>query len=70
MPGIHNLDFSLQKRMSITESKVVEFRAEVFNLTNTPLFSGVGNTLGQSIFGTITAAQAEREIQLGLKFYF
>ena len=24
----------------------MEFRAEVFNLTNTPLFSGVGNTLG------------------------
>ena len=70
MPGIHNLDFSLQKRIPVTESKLVEFRAEVFNLTNTPLFSGVGNSLGQSIFGTITAAQAEREIQLGLKFYF
>jgi hypothetical protein len=70
MPGIRNLDFSLEKQIPIVESKRLEFRAEVFNLTNTPLFSGVANTLGASNFGTITAAQASREIQLGLKFYF
>ncbi len=70
MPGIRNLDFALQKRFVFTETRLIEFRVETFNLTNTPLFTGVGNTLGQSTFGTLTAAQAEREVQLGLKFYF
>ena len=70
MPGIRNLDLSLQKKFAITENKRIEFRAETFNLTNTPVFTGVGNSLGTATFGTITAAQAEREVQLGLKFIF
>jgi hypothetical protein len=70
LPGVRNLDFSLEKQIPIVEAKHLEFRAEVFNLTNTPLFTSVGNTLGSSTFGTITTAQASREIQLGLKFYF
>jgi hypothetical protein len=69
-PGIANVDFALQKRFSVTESKYFEFRAEAFNIFNTPLFTGVGRVLGNSTFGKITAAQAERELQMGLKFYF
>jgi hypothetical protein len=69
-PGIANVDFSLQKSIRVTESKRFEFRAEAFNIFNTPLFTGVGRTLGTSTFGKITAAQAERELQMGLKFYF
>ena len=70
LPGIKNLDYSLEKRIPITDTKRLEFRAEAFNLTNTPLFTGVGNTLGTTNFGTITTAQAARQIQLGLKLYF
>ena len=33
------LDMSLIKNFRITESKTVEFRAQVFNLTNTPSFA-------------------------------
>ena len=69
-PGISNVDFSLQKLIHVSESKRFEFRAEVFNIFNTPLFTGVGRTLGNPTFGKITAAQAERELQMGLKFYF
>ena len=69
-PGIANVDFSLQKSIRVTESKRFEFRAEVFNIFNTPLFTGVGRVLGTATFGKITAAQAERELQMGLKFYF
>ena len=54
----------------MTESKYFEFRAEAFNIFNSPLFTGVGRTLGNATFGKITAAQAERELQMGLKFYF
>jgi hypothetical protein len=38
-PGYHRLDFSLFKNFRTTESTHLEFRAEVFNLTNTPNFS-------------------------------
>jgi hypothetical protein len=69
-PGITNLDFALQKRIPVTESKYLEFRAEAFNVSNTPLFTQVGNSLGGSSFGRITAAQAERQMQFGLKLYF
>jgi hypothetical protein len=69
-PGITNFDFALQKRIPITESKRLEFRAEAFNLSNTPLFTQVGASLGGSSFGKITTAQAERQIQFGLKLYF
>ena len=69
-PGISNVDFAIQKKIPVGESKRFEFRAEAFNVFNTPLFTGVGRTLGNSTFGKITAAQAERELQVGLKFYF
>jgi hypothetical protein len=69
-PGITNLDFALQKRMPIREGRYLEFRTEAFNLSNTPVFTAVGNSLGGSSFGKITAAQAERQVQFGLKLYF
>lgn len=69
-PGIYNVDFSILKRIMVSERKYFEFRAEAFNIFNTPLFTGVGRTLGTTTFGKITAAQAEREMQMGLKFYF
>ncbi len=69
-PGIANIDFALQKKIPVTENKHFEFRVEAFNIFNRPLFTGVGRTLGNSTFGKITAAESEREMQLGLKFYF
>jgi hypothetical protein len=41
-PGFHRLDFSLFKNFQVTERARVEFRAEFFNLTNTPNFSPPG----------------------------
>jgi hypothetical protein len=35
-----------------------------------PIFTNIGNSLGGANFGRATAAEAEREMQLGLKFYF
>jgi hypothetical protein len=45
-PGSHRMDFSLVKNFSITESMRLQFRAETFNITNTPNFAtpGVGNS--------------------------
>jgi hypothetical protein len=69
-PGIANIDFAMQKKFRITERTQMEFRAEAFNLFNTPLFQGVGRTLGNPTFGKVTSSQYEREIQMGLKIYF
>jgi hypothetical protein len=38
-PGYHRLDFSLFKNFNFTERIYLQFRAEFFNLTNTPNFS-------------------------------
>lgn len=72
-PGVHNLDFSLFKSFQLSEAKSLEFRAEVFNLTNTPDFSNPSslNFLNPAQFGKITSTQTNaRLIQFGLKFYF
>jgi hypothetical protein len=85
-PGYHRLDFSLFKNFRTTEKTHLEFRAEVFNLSNTPNFSapgfggnGVSAAPGaldytSSTFGTINSTRDgqndQREIQFALKFYF
>jgi hypothetical protein len=47
-PGFKNVDFSLLKNIPITEKVRVQFRAEVFNLFNTPQFSTPNATLNAS----------------------
>lgn len=43
-PGYHRLDFSLFKDFRTTERTHLEFRAEIFNLTNHPNFSNPGQS--------------------------
>jgi hypothetical protein len=69
-PGMKNLDLSLQKTFPIREAKRIEFRAEAFNSTNTPLFNAPDVGVNSAQFGQIQVAQGERNIQLALKFYF
>jgi hypothetical protein len=66
-----NLDASLFKNFTVTERIRVQFRAETFNLSNTPVFSAPGTTLGGANFGVITGqANSPRNLQLGLKLLF
>jgi carboxypeptidase family protein/TonB-dependent receptor-like protein len=75
-PGEHRLDFSMFKEFPVTESKRLEFRAEFFNLTNTPWFANPAYTdfTNPATFGQITSlrdgANDPRQIQFALKFYF
>jgi hypothetical protein len=41
-PGFHRLDFALFKEFRTSERTHLEFRAEFFNLTNTPNFAAPG----------------------------
>ena len=66
-----NLDLSLFRSFSITETKRFEFRVEAFNVTNTPVFGIPDASLQSPNFGVVSStANKERQLQLGLKFYF
>jgi len=69
-PGLHEFDLALHKQFPITESKMLQFRAEFFNFTNTPSFFQPGNVFNTPSFGVIGGAFDPREIQFSLKFLF
>jgi hypothetical protein len=69
-PDYRNADVALIKRSYIRERIHVEFRAEVFNLMNTPPLGAPNTVLGSAGFGSITAAGDPRVVQLGLKINF
>jgi hypothetical protein len=70
-PGLRNIDFSLFKNFAIRERWTVDFRAESFNLFNTPQFSGPNTSVTSSLFGVITSqANSPRQNQLALKILF
>jgi hypothetical protein len=75
-PPLHRLDFSVFKTFPIREQMRVEFRAECFNLTNTPIFNMPVNLnyLNTTNFAQITSTRDNpndpRQIQLALKVYW
>jgi hypothetical protein len=72
-PGSKNLDASLFKDFRLTERRRLEFRAEAFNLTNTPTFTLPNSrsavlTVGNAAFGKLSGSQTVgRQLQFGLK---
>jgi hypothetical protein len=71
-PPTQTLDLSLFKDFRISERYRVQFRAESFNLTNTPQFNRPGTTHGQGSFGIVPNARdlTNRQYQLALRFMF
>ena len=73
-PGTHNVDFSLFKNFTLNERFKMEFRAESFNLFNSPRFdvSSIGFTQGNSDFGQLhaTLAGSNRTFQFALRLAF
>jgi hypothetical protein len=72
MPGVENLDLGIFKEFLFTERYKLTFRAELFNLTNTPNFASIGSTQGVGSFGQLltTVAGSNRRGQLGLRLVF
>ena len=55
-PGYKNIDLVLAKRFSVGGERAFEFRAEAFNLTNTPSFGPPARDINApNTFGTITS---------------
>ncbi len=69
-PGLANVDFSLLKDTQITEGATLQFRAEFFNLLNTPNFMNPNIFFATPGFGRILAARDGREVQFGIKLIF
>jgi hypothetical protein len=75
-PPFRRLDMSLFKNFALTQRFTAEFRAEVFNVTNTANFANPTtlNYNNQTNFGQITATRDSpndpRELQFALKIYF
>jgi hypothetical protein len=69
-PGYDNWDLGIQKWFDPFEALRVQFRAEMFNAFNHAQFYAPNTTLGSASFGTITATEPPRDVQLALKFYF
>jgi len=72
IPGPNRVNFStsLYKSFAFTEKARFEFRAETFNTFNHTQPNGVGNTLGNGNFGTVTSFYDPRALEFGGKFIF
>jgi hypothetical protein len=69
--GLLELDVTLKKSFVFTETRRLEFRAEAFNITNTPTFLAPNATIGSASAGIITGTlNAGRVLQGALKLYF
>jgi hypothetical protein len=78
-PHFRHIDLSLFKDFPITDGVKLQFRAEAFDITNTPNYyinnnGGNGSTqLGNSAFGTVAQTDPNyvpRELQFALKLQF
>jgi hypothetical protein len=73
-PGSSNLDFALFKNLAVTERLNAQFRAQAYNISNTPHFANPNGDLSQgpNQFGHITSTIpfTYRQVELGLRFTF
>jgi hypothetical protein len=65
-PRLFSINGSVFRRFSLRERMKLEFRAEAYNLTNTPQFDLPDTTLGDAAFGQITTAQGNQAVKVNL----
>jgi len=71
-PGLEDWDFSVHKRITLTENTYLQFRGEIFNLFNHTNFSNPDGHFsdGTGSFGRISQAGDPRLVQFALKLFF
>jgi hypothetical protein len=69
-PGLQNADIMIGKTFRITERFNLEFRAEAFNISNTPPLNDPNGIFGSAAFGTITSAGNPRDYEFVMKIHF
>jgi hypothetical protein len=69
-PGENQWDITVSKRISLTESRYFQFRADVFNVFNKTQFVNPDGNFSNTTFGQVLQARDPRLVQVALKFYF
>ncbi|HMD83656.1 MAG TPA: carboxypeptidase regulatory-like domain-containing protein [Terriglobia bacterium] len=70
-PGLNDFDFLAMKRFKLGERFTFEFRAEMYNLFNTPNYAYPHTNVDSNAFGVISSTNGPaRDIQFGLKLSF
>lgn len=69
-PGLQDADLMLGKTFRVSERVNVEFRAEVFNISNTPPLNDPNGSFGSPAFGTITSAGNPRDFEFAGRVHF
>jgi Carboxypeptidase regulatory-like domain/TonB dependent receptor-like, beta-barrel len=75
-PGVVNLDASLFRTFKLSPQFQLQFRAEAFNVSNTPHFGNPNGNVNSSNFGKILATQTadamgrSRQFRFGLRLIF
>lgn len=76
-PSLRDVDLTLLRNVPVREKVNIQFRAEGFNLTNTPNFGQPGNSVTASSFGVIQSTRSQRgdygssrQIEFALKVIF
>ncbi len=67
-PAYRDLDVALVKHTKLPGETDMEFRGEIFNITNTPAFSQPNGSFGSAAFGTITSTTTDpRVVQFAVR---
>jgi hypothetical protein len=67
-PAYRDLDMALVKRTKLIAETEMEFRAEMFDVTNTPAFSSPNGSFGSAAFGSITSTATDpRVVQFAIR---
>jgi hypothetical protein len=75
-PGVVNLDLSLFRTFKVSDRYQLQFRAEAFNVSNTPHFAAPENDVNSADFGKVlstdggSAIGRSREFRFGLHLTF
>jgi len=69
-PGLQNADLMIGKTFRITERWNLDFRAEAFNVSNTPPLNDPNGSFGSAAFGSITSAGNPRVFEFVGKVHF
>ena len=69
-PGLQDADLMIGRVFRITERVNLEFRAEAFNVSNTPPLNDPNGSFGSAAFGSITSAGNPRDFELVGKLRF
>jgi hypothetical protein len=72
-PGIENVDATLSREVHVGDDRIVQFRAEAFNVMNHAQFFGaaaVEGNISSSSFGEVVSAMPPRLLQVALRYRF